>query len=279
MIFGSPVRGLIHVDARYYPKNPAAWKRPAGNHEPALTQDFGPSSVTAEPKVIWPGGEGIAAGTYAHFHKGIDISTAGCGADVLAAAAGTVRVSYRTSAGEHVIVLDHGDGWCTSYGHMASRTVTKGATVKAGQKIGTIGATGNAAGCHLHFGVKSDVPAGANYYSSTVGKMRDPWPRLAQNVTVHPVEKDGINIRETAGTGATLGAKYAVTLLPPGVIVRPDGTFVDGPITAPRKWGGTVTGASYPAGAGYPAGDKWEAIELDGAMRFVASPLAVLSAR
>lgn len=259
MIFGNPVRGTITRDTS------ATGFR--------MTQDFGPTSLVAEPKVVWPGGDGIPAGTYAHFHKGIDLGNRRCGSDVLAANAGIVSVSYTTRAGENVIVLDHGSGWRTSYGHLASRAVQKGAKVSTGQKIGTVGATGNAFGCHLHFGVKSDVPAGANYYLSTVGKMRDPWPRLRQNVTAHLVDGAGVRIRDAA---TTVGDYYATTKADGHIYRRTDNADL-GLARAERRWIGSTPGGAYVIG-GVP-GTSWERIEIDGATRFVASPLAVLSAR
>lgn len=271
-----PVAGILRVDAKNYPNHPAAWKRPAGNREPAMVHDFGPSSVPEEPNVLWPGGEGIPAKYYTNFHKGIDISTASCGAAVLAPMNGIVRSSYVTGSGEHVIVLNHGGGWCTSYGHMASRAVAKGARVVAGQKIGTIGNTGNSRGCHLHFGVKSDVPAGANYYSVTVGKMRDPWPRLTQNVTAWIPGTDTVNIRETAGEGTTPGAKWAQAKAD-GSIVKPDGTTVGGGRLGHRKFGGWATGAAWTLGG--VAGNTYVMLEIDGAMRYVAEPLVELSVK
>ncbi len=251
MIFANPVRTVIH---------PLAWTRPTGNRDFKVTQSFGCTGVKAEP----------ALGSCAHYHRGLDISDRRCGSDVIAPADGTVRGSYRTGAGEHIITLNHGGGWVTSYGHLASRSVAKGATVKRGQKIGTIGATGNALGCHLHFGIKSNVAAGANYYADSTGSRQSPWPRLEQNVTVHPIEVDGVRIRDAADiAGALIAATKG------GQIVRADGTDL-GAVTDARKWGGSVIGGSYAIG-GVP-GSKWERIELDGAFRFMASPLAVLSA-
>lgn len=169
MILQNPVRGTIHVNAANYPQHPDAWTRPSGNDEPALTQDFGPSSVTAEPTIVWPGGEGISAGTYANFHLGIDISTSDCGRDVLAAGAGKVTTSGKNGVGAEVIVIDHGGGVATRYVHMSTRLVAVGAIVAVGKVIGKIGNTGISSGCHLHFGVTEG------------GKYVDPWRRLAQN--------------------------------------------------------------------------------------------------
>ncbi len=260
MLFGNPVRGTIS------PTTSATGFR--------LTQDFGPSTLSAEPTVVWPGGDGIPAGTYANFHRGIDLGNRKCGADVLAAAAGTVRVSYRTSAGEHVIVLDHGDGWCSSYGHLASRSVAKGTRVAAGAKIGTVGSTGNSTACHLHFGIKSGVPAGANYYSSSVGKARDPWRLLVQNVRIRPLPLPKIRIRSELSLAPA--AIYAETLA--GRILRKADAVDLGAVAEWRDWDGDVPGPEYAKLDG-TTGSTWSKMLLDGAYRFVAGAFAEISAK
>lgn len=261
MRFGNPVRGAI-----------AATTAGTGFR---MTQDFGPSSLSAEPKVVWAGGEGIPAATYAHFHRGIDLGNKKCGSDVLAAAAGTVRVSYKTAAGEHVIVVDHGGGWCTSYGHLASRTVAKGAKVAKGQKIGTVGATGNAIGCHLHFGVKSDVAAGANYYANSAGKMLDPWRRLEQNVKIRPDQDVAVAIRIRSELSLDKAAIYAKA--EGGRITRLVDAVDLGSASEWRDWDLDVAGPEYASQDG-SLSTRWSRILLDGAYRFIAGGYAELSA-
>ena len=94
-----------------------------------------------------------------NFHKGVDITKPGCaGKDIVAAQAGTVILAQKTytpgySYGKYVII-DHGGGYNTLYGHCSEVYVTKGQTVTKGQKIAAIGNTGNSYGAHLHFEVR-----------------------------------------------------------------------------------------------------------------------------
>ena len=84
------------------------------------------------------------------FHRGIDIAVAE-GSEVSAAATGIVKESAFHSVGGNYIILDHGDGQESYYGHLQTRFVSKGDEVQHGQIIGRSGATGMVTGPHLHF--------------------------------------------------------------------------------------------------------------------------------
>ncbi|MBO3738225.1 M23 family metallopeptidase [Actinoplanes flavus] len=89
---------------------------------------------------------------WGRLHAGVDLAAA-FGAPVVAAGAGTV-----VSAGLHggygnSILIDHGNGYLTHYGHLSVIGVEVGQVVKAGEHIGDEGSTGHSTGPHLHFEV------------------------------------------------------------------------------------------------------------------------------
>lgn len=88
-------------------------------------------------------------------HKGVDIG-ASKGTKIVAAAAGRVTVSqYGYSGGYgNYIMLSHGNGVQTVYGHCTSLLVNVGEYVSQGQAIATVGSTGNSTGNHLHFEIR-----------------------------------------------------------------------------------------------------------------------------
>lgn len=86
-------------------------------------------------------------------HAGIDIG-APTGTAVQAPQVGVVEsVGYSPSLGKYVI-LSHGAGVTTRFGHLSEIGVTKGEEVTQGQRIGAVGSTGNATGPHLHYEVR-----------------------------------------------------------------------------------------------------------------------------
>ena len=85
-------------------------------------------------------------------HTGLDIAGTGYGSPVYAADNGVVVKSEYNGAGYgNYIVVDHHNGYYTTYAHMSERISNIGDTVAKGQVIGYVGATGRATGPHLHF--------------------------------------------------------------------------------------------------------------------------------
>jgi len=89
------------------------------------------------------------------FHTGIDIS-APSGSRIIAAAKGTVILAGWYGAYGNAVVIDHGGGITTLYGHMSSIGVNVGANLAKGDYVGAVGSTGLSTGPHLHFEVSSN---------------------------------------------------------------------------------------------------------------------------
>ena len=112
---------------------------------------------------IWPvnsryitstmGGRTSPGGIGSTNHQGTDIGRVGYTSPIYAAKAGTVIVSQRSSSYGEYVVISHGSGNTTLYGHMSSRKVSVGQYVNQGDVIGITGSTGNSTGPHLHFEV------------------------------------------------------------------------------------------------------------------------------
>ncbi|WP_262423976.1 M23 family metallopeptidase [Brachybacterium sp. Z12] len=104
---------------------------------------------------------------YYKSHNGVDFG-ASCGTPVSAAQSGTVvAVEYNNASGNRV-KIDHGNGVITGYYHLQGFNTSVGATVSAGETIGTVGSTGRSTGCHLHF-AKMDE---AGNYSNPMSILR-----------------------------------------------------------------------------------------------------------
>jgi len=90
---------------------------------------------------------------YGRPHTGMDFS-ADTGTEIFATGDGTVVKAEHTSGGYgKMIVIDHGFGYQTLYGHLNSFAVLPGSEVKRGQLIGTVGNTGLSVGPHVHYEV------------------------------------------------------------------------------------------------------------------------------
>ena len=96
---------------------------------------------------------GVRSSIRSSAHTGLDIAIA-TGTPIKAAASGTVTFSgYKGSYG-NMIVISHGNGIQTYYGHCSKLYVSAGATVTQGQTIAAVGSTGNSTGPHLHLEIR-----------------------------------------------------------------------------------------------------------------------------
>jgi murein DD-endopeptidase MepM/ murein hydrolase activator NlpD len=112
-------------------------------------------SGTSSSGLIWPVNGPITSGfgwRWGRMHEGIDIGAA-CGTPIHAAASGTVIYSGWMDGYGNFVVIDHGNGLATAYGHQSAIYVPVG-SVSQGQTIGAVGSTGHSTGCHLHFEVR-----------------------------------------------------------------------------------------------------------------------------
>jgi murein DD-endopeptidase MepM/ murein hydrolase activator NlpD len=89
------------------------------------------------------------------FHQGLDIA-APTGTTVTAAASGTIIMAQWYGGYGNYILIDHGGGYSTGYGHLSAMYASVGQQVQRGQAIGAVGMTGDATGPHLHFEVRID---------------------------------------------------------------------------------------------------------------------------
>ena len=104
---------------------------------------------------IWPVSGPITSGfgpRWGSFHEGIDIGAA-CGTPIRAAASGTIIYAGWMDGYGNIVIIDHGGGLATAYGHQSAIYMSGGA-VSQGQVVGAVGSTGHSTGCHLHFEVR-----------------------------------------------------------------------------------------------------------------------------
>ena len=118
---------------------------------------------------IWPvdGGEvtdsfGVRrnpfGGSSSEFHSGQDIA-APRGTPVVAAGDGVVTTATTQNGYGQIVIISHGDGLTTRYGHLSKIVAKAGQEVKRGEVIGLVGSTGRSTGPHLHYEVRVNESA------------------------------------------------------------------------------------------------------------------------
>lgn len=123
------------------------------------------ASASGSGSMMWPvpscqlitspfGHRSSPGGIGSTYHKGIDIG-ASYGSAIVAADSGTIIQAGDNGWGYgNLVMIDHGNGVITYYGHMSSVAVSDGQTVAKGQIIGYVGSTGNSTGPHCHFEIR-----------------------------------------------------------------------------------------------------------------------------
>lgn len=118
------------------------------------------SGTFRRPTSGWAVSQVFGRTSFERFHDGIDLDWRS-GTTLFASASGKVVRANRGwggGFGNHIII-DHGGGWQTLYGHMSSFSVGAGQWVNQGQVIGIMGSTGWSTGVHIHFRItKNGAP-------------------------------------------------------------------------------------------------------------------------
>ena len=92
-------------------------------------------------------------GAYQSTHAGLDIG-ASYGAQIVAADGGVVTLAGVNGGYGNCVMIDHGNGYYTLYGHMSSIAMSKGQSVSQGDTVGYVGSTGVSTGPHCHFEIR-----------------------------------------------------------------------------------------------------------------------------
>ena len=168
---GEVVASFVDQNAQPNTENTAAWngrllggrRAPGGFYRFSIGPAAGGSvESTTDSLFEWRGhkfpvrgphsyGDGVGAPRVGHIHQGQDIAAA-CGTPLVAARGGRVQWNaYQSAAGNYVVIDGKGTGHDWAYMHLARPSpLAKGRRVRTGQRIGVVGATGDATGCHLH---------------------------------------------------------------------------------------------------------------------------------
>ncbi|MFH0070958.1 peptidoglycan DD-metalloendopeptidase family protein, partial [Peribacillus sp. NPDC056705] len=115
------------------------------------------STSSSSSQFAWPVSGARVTSTFGHrwgrSHEGIDLVG---GSTIKASAAGRVVFAGQQNGYGKVVIVDHGNGYRTLYGHMSKISVSNGQSVSQGSKVGVMGSTGRSTGVHLHFEVQKN---------------------------------------------------------------------------------------------------------------------------
>jgi hypothetical protein len=143
-----------------------SWSAPLGltRDNPAIATEMGPGAcgsisggAVGYGTFVWPANKHFLSGYDYNppIHWGIDIA-GDLGEPVFASDAGVIVYAGWNKFGYgNMIMIDHGTGFQTLYGHLSDIAVGCGQSVGQGQEIGAIGSTGHSSGPHLHFEIRT----------------------------------------------------------------------------------------------------------------------------
>ena len=208
------------------------WRRPSGNRDFRIVRLFGDMS---EPQ-YGP-------------HNGIDLGDTLCGSTVVAGQGGVVDYAAADpkSGGANIVIVRHPNGERTWYAHLATMAVRVGATVSAGTKLGTVGQTGWATACHLHYQRQVRNSAGA-------WQDVDPLPILT---LVEPPLPDTGTGDDPVWYSQIKPYPPSRAVLPAGQPTRKDPTLSNGNILSANEDGYTATVVGQVSGDAYTGSSQW----------------------
>src|SRR5436190_4360635 len=148
------MQGALDARIADYAAEAEAAANEEGNIQKVLAKfqggDTGPASAAG---LIWPCRGPLTSGfgmRWGRMHQGQDIAC-GYGTPIHAAKAGTVVFAGVMGGYGNAVIIDHGGGFSTLYGHQSRMSASQGQHVDQGEVIGYVGSTGHSTGPHLHF--------------------------------------------------------------------------------------------------------------------------------
>lgn len=164
------VLGRLGVPVRAVASTPAQGLRGPGGAFDEFPVPEPNDTMPSATGFIWPANGMVSSPfgpRWGRMHEGVDIAGP-VGRPIRAAKAGLVITAAASGAYGNLIVIDHGNGEQTRYGHLSAFDVAKDTPVAIGQVIGRVGNTGRSTGPHLHFEIR------------LAGLAVDPLPHLGR---------------------------------------------------------------------------------------------------
>lgn len=154
-VFGTEIKDFTDTDKIVT----ALYKKPVVNYSGSYTMASADVKMNLGISLIKPISSGYKitsryGSRWGGTHSGLDVA-APTGTTICAAASGTVSiVKFLTGSYGNYLIINHGNGVQTLYGHCNTILVSEGQSVSQGQAIATVGSTGNSTGPHLHLEIR-----------------------------------------------------------------------------------------------------------------------------